>query len=333
MAARKFSKSAASTGNNPQNTTGNRRTKSRQRRRHRLLVVGDGVADAGVGHFLDRGGEKADLAGTELVALDALGSEHADAIDLVGGVGAHHADALALLQHAVDDAEQHDDAQIGIVPAVDEECLERCRGIALGRRQPLHDRFQHLGHVLPGLGRDQDRVGGIQPDHVLDLLPDLVGLGGRQIDLVEHRHDLMVVVERLVDVGQRLRLNPLAGVDDQQRAFAGGKRAVDLVGEIDVAGGVDQVEHVILAVARAVIEPHGLRLDGDAALALDIHGIEHLLDHFARFEPAGELNQPVRERRFAVVDMGDDSEVANVLDRDRRHGGRDNTRNRHLQAD
>ena len=321
MAARRFSKSAASTGNNPQNTTGIAGRNPGSGCRHRPLVVGNGVADAGIGHFLDRGGEEADLAGTEFVALDALGREHADAIDLIGGVGAHHADALAFLQHAVDDAEQHDDAQIGIVPAVDEERFQRCRRIALGRRQPLHDRFQHRGHVLPGLGRDQDRVGGIQPDHVLDLLLDLVGLGGRQIDLVEHRDDLMVVVERLVDIGQRLRLHPLAGVDDQQRAFAGGKRAVDLVGEVDMAGGVDEVEHVILAVARPVIEPHGLRLDGDAALALDVHGIEHLLDHFARFEPAGELNQPVRERRFAVVDMGDDSEVADVLDWDRRHGG------------
>ena len=114
---------------------------------------------------------------------------------------------------------------------------------------------------------------GIEPDHVLDLLLDLVGLGRRQVDLVEHRHDLVIVVERLVDIGERLRLDALGGVDHQQRALAGGERAVDLIGEIDVAGRVDQVEHVVLAVARAVIEPHGLRLDGDAALALDVHGI------------------------------------------------------------
>ncbi len=184
----------------------------------------------------------------------------------------------------------------------------------------MHDRFQHLGHVLPGLGRDQDRIGGVEPDHVLDLLLDLVGLGGRQIDLVEHRHDLVVVVERLIDVGERLRLDALAGVDHQQRALAGGERAVDLVGEVDVAGRVDQIEDVVLAVARAVVQPHRLRLDGDAALALDIHGIEHLLDHFARFEPAGELNQPVGERRFAVVDMGDDREIADVFDGVGGHG-------------
>ena len=309
-----------------------RRAETGQRRGHRLALVGDGVADAGVGDFLDRGGEKADLAGPELVELDALGREHADAVDLVGGVGAHHADALAFFQHAVDDAEQHDDAEIGVVPAVDEQRLERRRGIALGRRQPVHDGFQHFRHVLAGLGRDQDRVRGVEPDHVLDLLLDLVGLGGRQIDLVEHRNDLVVVVDRLIDIGERLRLDALRGVDHQQRALAGGERAVDLVGEIDVAGRVDEVEHVILAVARAIIEPHRLRLDGDAALALDIHRIEHLLDHFARFEPAGELDQPVGERRFAVVDMGDDGEIADIFDGYRAHGRADNTRVRKRQG-
>ena len=47
---------------------------------------------------------------------------------------------------------------------------------------------------------------------------------------------------------------------------------------------------------------------------------EHLLDHFARFEPAGQLDQPVGQRRFAVVDMGDDREIADVCDGDRGHG-------------
>src|SRR6202040_4014702 len=77
-----------------------------------------------------------------------------------------------------------------------------------------------------------------------------------------------------------------------------------------------------LAVARPVIEPHGLRLDGDAALALDVHGIEHLLDHLALGEAAGELDQPVGQGRFAVVDMRDDREVADVVDGGRRHGAR-----------
>ncbi len=80
-----------------------------------------------------------------------------------------------------------------------------------------------------------------------------------------------------------------------------------------MAGRVHEIEHIVLAVLGAVIEPHGLGLDGDAALFLDIHGIEHLLGHFARLQPAGELDQPVGERGFAVVDMGHDGEIADMV--------------------
>ena len=76
----------------------------------------------------------------------------------------------------------------------------------------------------------------------------LVDVGGGEIDLVDHRHDLMVVLDRLVDVGQGLRLDPLGGVDDQQGALAGGEAAAHLIGEIDMAGRVHQVEDVGLAV-------------------------------------------------------------------------------------
>ena len=100
---------------------------ARQRRRRRLAVVGDGVADAGIGHFLDRRGDEADLAGAQLGRLQHLGREHADAVDLVVRVGAHHADALAFLYGAVDHAHEHDDAEIGVIPAVDQERLERRR--------------------------------------------------------------------------------------------------------------------------------------------------------------------------------------------------------------
>src|SRR5207237_10014446 len=133
---------------------------------------------------------------------------------------------------------------------------------------------------------------------------------------------LLVVRRSLVDVGERLRLDALAGVDHQERALAGGERTADLVAEVDVPGGVDEVEDVVLAVAGAVVEPHRLRLDGDAALALDVHRVEHLLLHLARTEPAGHLDQTVGERRLAVVDVGDDREVADLALRAGRHGWR-----------
>ncbi len=56
-----------------------------------------------------------------------------------------------------------------------------------------------------------------------------------------------VVVEREIDVGHGLRLDALRGVHDEQRALAGREAARHLVGEVDVARRVDQVELVVAA--------------------------------------------------------------------------------------
>jgi hypothetical protein len=211
---------------------------------------------------------------------------------------------------AIDHANQHDHAQIGVIPAVDQQCLERRLRIAAGRRQALDNGLEHGGHVLTGLGRNGNGVGGIKPDHLLDLLLDPIGIGRRQVDLVENGEDLEVVFQRLVDVGQGLRLHTLAGIHHQNRALAGRKAARDLVGKVDVARRVHQVELVGLAILGRIVEANGLRLDGDAALALDIHGIEDLLLHLAQRDVAAQLDQPIREGRLAVIDMGDDREIA-----------------------
>src|SRR5690606_35666904 len=59
-----------------------------------------------------------------------------------------------------------------------------------------------------------------------------------------------------------------------------------------------------------------LALDRDAALALDVHPVEVLGARRALVDHAGQLQHPVGQGRLAVVDVGDDAEVAN----DRRIG-------------
>ena len=88
----------------------------------------------------------------------------------------------------------------------------------------------------------------VVPQQVRDLGGDLIGAGARQVDLVQHRDQLQAGVDRRVGVGDGLGLDALGGVDDQQRALAGGEAARDLVGEVDVTGRVDQVQVVGLAV-------------------------------------------------------------------------------------
>ena len=70
----------------------------------------------------------------------------------------------------------------------------------------------------------------------------------RQVDLVDDRDDGEVLLHRQMHVGDGLRLDALRRVNDEQRAFARAQAARHFVGKIHVAGRVDQVQLVGLAV-------------------------------------------------------------------------------------
>ena len=69
----------------------------------------------------------------------------------------------------------------------------------------------------------------VEADHVFDLLPHALRLGRRKIDFVDDREDGQVVVDGEIAVGQRLGLDTLRGIDDEDRPFARGKAARDFV--------------------------------------------------------------------------------------------------------
>ena len=125
-------------------------------------------------------------------------------------------------------------------------------------------------------------------------------------------NDLEVVVDGQVRVGERLRLDALRRVDQQQRSLARGERSRDFVAEVDVARRVDQIEDVLLAVLRRVVQADRVRLDRDAALALEVHRVEHLRLHLAGLQGAGDLEEAIGQRRLAMVDVRDDREVPDV---------------------
>ncbi len=86
-----------------------------------VAIVGHGVAHSRVSHLLDRGGEEADLPRAERRYHLLLGAENADALHEVGRVGEHELYLHALFQFAIDDADQNDDTEIRIVPAIDQQ--------------------------------------------------------------------------------------------------------------------------------------------------------------------------------------------------------------------
>ncbi len=218
---------------------------------------GDRVADAGLPDVLHARDDVADLARREAVARDRLGRDDAELQGLVDGLGGHHQHPLALGQPAVDHADVGDDPAVGVVDRVEDQRPGRGVGVAVRRRYQVDDLVEQLFDAHAGLGGDPEHLGRVAADDRRDLGRVALGLGGREVDLVQHRDDLEVGLEGQVEVGQRLRLDALRGVDQQHRALAGGQRAGHLVGEVDVAGGVDQVQDVVRVVLlpRAAVPP------------------------------------------------------------------------------
>src|ERR1700756_475203 len=174
----------------------------------------------------------------------------------------------------------------------------------------MNDGLKNLVDTEAALGTDGQSVVRVNGQNTFDLFLDEVDLRGGQIDFVDDRENGEVVSGGEKGVGDGLRFDPLRGVNNQQRAFAGGERAGNFVGKIDVAGSVDQIQPIGVAVFGYVMPPNAFRLDGDAAFALKVHGVQNLRRHFAFREATGHFDQAVGKRGFAVIDVRDDAEIS-----------------------
>ena len=128
----------------------------------------------------------------------------------------------------------------------------------------------------------------------------------RAVDLVD-RHDRPdAAAERLGKDEFRLRHRSFGRVDQDDGAVDHAQNALDLAAEIGVTGGVDDVD------ARALPqERRHLGQDGNAAFTLQVIGIHRSFCYaLVVAERAGLAQEHVDQRRLAVIDMGNDGDVA-----------------------
>ena len=109
---------------------------------------------------------------------------------------------------------------------------------------------------------------------------------------------------------ERLRLEPLARVDQHHGGVDRREHAVGVLGEVAVPGGVDQVDHVV-----AVVELQRRRRDRDAAGLLHVHPVRDgaattaLAVHGAGLgDDAGVQGERLGQRRLAGVGVADHGE-------------------------
>jgi hypothetical protein len=157
---------------------------------------------------------------------------------------------------------------------------------------------------------------------------EVEGVAALAVHLVDEGDDGDVAQPAHLEQFSRARLDAARGVDDHDGGIDGRERAVGVLGEVLVAGRVEEVEDAV-----GVFEGHDGGHDRDAALLLDAHPVGAGGDavalrlHLAReLDRAAEQEELFRQRRLAGIRVRDDREGAAALGRRRdgdRHGGVD----------
>ncbi len=291
-----------------------------------VVRIAQGVGDEQLVHP----GEGDDVAGTGLFDLDAL--QAVEAHDLQHAAVAHaafavhHFDRGVRLDASALHASDADQALIAVVVQRGDLHLERAVGVHVRGRDVLDDGLQQTGHVAlghagvqPGKtvqgGGEHDRevqllVGRTQAiKQVEHLVHGPVGARAGAVHLVDHHDRLEAHREGLLGDEAGLGHWAVDCVHQQQHRVDHRQHTFDLATEVGVSGGVDDIDAVILPLDGRV-----LGQDGDPAFLFDGVGVHDPIAVVTTLvEGAGLAQELVDQRGLAMIDVGDDGDVAKLL--------------------
>ena len=297
------------------------------RRRHRWLA--DGIRHRGLG----QAGDGDDVARRGLLDRHALQPAEGEQLGQTRLLDDPPVLAERLDRHVeprpagVDPPGEHA-AQIGIVFEGGRQHGEGRARVAGRRRHVADDQVEERRHVAALLGveirhrpaflaRSEKRrevellvAGAERGKQVKHQVMDNMRPRVRPVDLVDDDDRPEAQRERLRRHELGLRHRALGRVDQNHDPVHHAEDPFHLAAEIGVARRIDDVEaHTLPGDRRA------FRKDGDAALTLQLVGIERALgDLLVRAEGAALAEQLVDQGGLAVVDMGDDRQVAEGRD-------------------
>jgi len=123
---------------------------------------------------------------------------------------------------------------------------------------------------VPSLAETSSRRFTRYAQRILQLLAAFFNHGVGQVDFVDDRNDFQAGIDGEIGVGDGLGFDALRGVHEEGGAFTGLETARDFIIKIDVAGGIDEIQDIVLTVLRFEGHTDGFGLDGDAALAFQV---------------------------------------------------------------
>ena len=150
---------------------------------------------------------------------------------------------------------------------------------------------------------------GVEIDEqVVDFVQHFLRARVGAVDLIDDDDRRELGFERLAQHVAGLRQRAFTGVHQQHDAIHHLQSAFDFAAEIAVAGRVDDVDlYVVIEDGRVLGE------DGNAALALQFVRIHHPFDVvLVGAKGAALLQHGIDQRGLAVVNVGDDGDIANA---------------------
>ena len=272
--------------------------------------VGDGVAHLDFARCLDAGYDVSYVACAQLLAGYQVHFEYAYLVSFILLAGVEELHFVPLADDAVLNLEVGDDATEGVEHRVEDECLQRGFLVAYGVGDAADNSFKNLGYAHSRLAGGTDDFFAFAAKEFDDFVLHFIGVGAGHVALVDDRDDFEVMFDGHIQVRYGLRLYALRGVHDEQCAFAGSDGAGYFVGEVHVSRSVNEVEDILLSV-QFILHLYGVALDGDATFALQVHVVQHL--SFGHLYGVGIFQQAVCQGGLAVVDVGDNAKVADIL--------------------
>ena len=170
------------------------------------LDTGNDVAHIAAAHFFGRA--EPHLEDTYLVSHILL--SRIEELDLVAG-----------MDNAVLDLIVRDDAPERVEDRVENQCLERSLRVACRSRNLFHDGIQKRRHTLTSPCRNMIHLLRLAAEQLANLISHHIRPGSIHIYLVQNRDNLKAMLNRLIQVRNRLSLNTLRSIHHQQSPLTG----------------------------------------------------------------------------------------------------------------
>ena len=121
------------------------------------------------------------------------------------------------------------------------------------------------------------------------------------------------MVQCQVHVGQCLCLYPLCCIYNQNRSVTSSKTAGYFIIKVHMPRCVNEIENIFFSVFCLIYGADCLGFNRDSTFSFQIHVVQNLCLHFSACKQARHFNNTVCKRRFAMINMGNDTKIANFL--------------------